>query len=147
MLPSALRGGIHLREVVDIGAVALRQRADQFFALHRPPGLGARRDGLGLGEQLLPGRPHDRIAGQRTNQQVVQLLDQPVALVLVHHEGEVEVVGGLAQQVHLLFLEQREGVAELVQDGADVAADQRDRGAGSDDAHVAELRQVALQLA
>ena len=126
MPATALRGRADLREVVDVGAVALGQRAQQRVALHGPPGLRARGDVLGLGEQLLPGRAHDRVARQRPDQQVVQLLDQPVALVLVHHEREVEVVRGLADQVDLLLLEQRERIAELVQDGADVAADQRD---------------------
>ena len=121
MAAERFRGGVDLREIVDVGAVALRQRTDQFFALDRPPGLRARSNGFGLGEQLFPGRSHDGIAGQRPDQQVVQLLDQPVALVLVDHEREVEIVGGLAQQVHLLLFEQRERVAELVQDGADVA--------------------------
>ena len=69
--------------------------------------------------------PEHAIARQRADQQLVQLLDQPVALVLVDHEREVEVVRGLADEIDLLLLEQRERVAELVQDGADVAPDQR----------------------
>ena len=93
------------------------------FAAHQ--GCACAAGVAGLREQLFPGRAHDEIARQRPDQQFVQLLDQPVALVLVHDEREVEIVGRLADQVHLLLFEQRERVAELVQDGADVAADQR----------------------
>ena len=119
-----LRGRFDFTQVVHIGAVARRECTQQGLALRGPPWLCARGHRFGLGEQLFPGGTHDGVALRWPNQQVVQLLDQAVALVLVHHEGEVEIVRRLAEQVHLLFFEQREGITQLVQDGADVAADQ-----------------------
>ncbi len=77
----------------------------------------------------------------------MQLLDQAIALVLVHHEGEVEIVGSLADEIDLLLFEQRKGITQLVQDGADVAADQRHAGAGTNDAHIREPGKITLQLA
>ncbi len=51
-------------------------------------------------------------------------MHQTVALGFVDHEGEVQVVRGLADQVDLLVLEQLEGRAQLVQDAADIVAQQ-----------------------
>ena len=76
----------------------------------------------------------------------MQLLDQAVALVLVDDEGEVQIVGRLADQVDLLLLEELEGAAELVQDGADVAPDEAHRGARADHLHAAQPREIGDQL-
>ena len=75
----------------------------------------------------------------------MQLLDQPVALVLVHHEREVQIVRSLAHEVDFLFFEELERIAELVQDSANVASHQAHRGARSYHLHAAQPRQVGDQ--
>ena len=75
----------------------------------------------------------------------MQLRNEPVTLRLVDHEGEVEVVGGLADEVDLLLLEQLERLAELVDDRADVPSQQRQRGTGTDHLDAAQPRQVRHQ--
>ena len=54
----------------------------------------------------------------------MQLMHEPLALLLVDDEREVEIVGRLAHQVDLLFLEQLERLAEAVEDRPDIAAEQ-----------------------
>ena len=77
----------------------------------------------------------------------MQLLHEPVALVLVHDEGEIQIVGGLAHQVDLLLLEEFERIAQLVQDGANIAPHETDRGARTDDLYAAQPRQIGHQRA
>ena len=76
----------------------------------------------------------------------MQLVHQPIALLLIDHEGEVQIVGRLAHQIDALFGEQLERLAELMQDGADVAPDQAHRGAGSNHLRTAQWRQIRDQL-
>ena len=54
----------------------------------------------------------------------MQLLHQPVALRLVDHEGEVQVIRGLGHQINLLILEQLESRPQFVQDPANVVTQQ-----------------------
>ena len=54
----------------------------------------------------------------------MQLLHEALALLLIDDEREIEIVGRLAHQVDLLFLEQLERVPEAVEDRPDVAAEQ-----------------------
>jgi len=71
-------------------------------------------------------------------EQLVQLLHETITLVLVHDESKVEIVCGLAHQIDLLLFEELEGIAELVQDGADVASHEAHRGTGADHLHTAQ---------
>jgi hypothetical protein len=52
----------------------------------------------------------------------MELRDQSITLRLVDHEGEVKVVGRLADQVDLVLLEQLERLAQLVDDRPDIPA-------------------------
>src|SRR5215472_13151638 len=99
-----------------------------------------------MGEELLPGGAEYPVPGYRADQQLVQLIDQAVALALVHHESEIQIVGGLSDQVDLLLLEEFEGVPELMEDGADVAPDQAHGSAGPDELYAAQARQIADQI-
>ena len=45
----------------------------------------------------------------------VQLGDEPFRLILVDHKGEVEVAGGLAQQVNALLLKQAQDGTQLME--------------------------------
>ena len=69
----------------------------------------------------------------------MQLLHQPIALRLVDHESEIQIVGGLAHEVDLVILKELERRAELVQDAANIVAEQAQRGARSEDLHAAKL--------
>ena len=119
--------------------VLLQQREELRRASCATTAPCARVSADGLREQLIPGRTQHAIARHRADQQLVQLLDQPVALVLVDDEREVQIVRGLAHQIDLLLGEQLERVAELVQDGADVAADEAHGRARPDHLHAAQL--------
>ena len=77
----------------------------------------------------------------------MQLLDEAIALALVHDEGEVQVIRRLAHQIDLLLFEELEGAAELVQDRADVAAYQAHGGARPDHLHAAQPRQAGNEFA
>ena len=70
------------------------------------------------------------------------MLHEPVGVLGVHDEREVQVVRGLRHEMDLLLLEHLEDGAELVQDRADALADERDRGAVADDRDLAELAQI-----
>ncbi len=124
----------------------LPEGREQLRALGAPPRHAGAARVLRLREQLLPGGTEHLVSRHRADQQFVQLLDQAIALVLIDHESEIQVVGGLAHQVDLLFLEELEGAAELVQDRADVAPHETHRGARSDHLHAAQMRQVGDQL-
>ncbi len=138
-------GGANHRRVVDIGTVVPLRQRQQLGAPRAPPRFSRCRRSRRWREQLLPGRAEHRAAAHRTDQALVQVVDQAVALLFVDHEGEVEVVGRLAEQVHALLREQLEGLAELLQDGADVAPDQAHRCTGPEDLRPAELGQVRQQ--
>ena len=140
------RRAAHRLEVVHEGRLRIAERPEQLRALAAPPGHARRGDLLRLGEQLLPGRTQHTVVRHRADQQLVQLLDQAIALVLVDDEGEVEVVRRLAHQVNLLLLEELEGPSELMQDGADVAPDETHRSARPDHLHATQARQVRDQL-
>ncbi len=92
-----------------------------------------------LREELLHVGPSTRSPGTGRISISWSCSTEPVALVLIHHEGEVEIVGGLADEIDLLLGEELERIAELVQDRADVAAEQADRGARPDHFHAAQL--------
>ena len=74
-----------------------------------PPRLRGRLRSLRL-VKIFPGRAHDRIPGRGTDEQLVQLRHQSVALLLVDDEREVQIVGRLADQMDTLFLEQRQRI-------------------------------------
>ena len=135
-------GRAHRLQVVHEGRLMLPERLQQLRALGAPPRHAAAGRVPRLREQLLPGGTEHLVARHRADEQLVQLLHQAVPLVLIDHEGEIQVVGGLAHQVDLLFLEELEGASQLVQDGADVAAHEAHRGARSDHLHAAQPRQV-----
>ena len=97
------------------------------------PPVARRRGAAASAEQLLPGGSEHLVRADALNQPLVQLMHQPVALRFVDHEGEVQIVRRLAHQVDLLVLEQFEGVAEFVQDAADVVTEQAQRSARSQD--------------
>src|SRR6202171_1944539 len=92
--------------------------AEQLRALATPPRRAAASRVLRPRKQLLPGRTQHLVPRHRADEQFVELLDQTVALVLVDHKSEIQVVGRLAHQVDLLFLEELEGASQLVQDRA-----------------------------
>src|SRR5882672_5620358 len=96
------------------------------------------RGGLLLREQLLPGGPQYSVRADALNQALVQLMHQAIALRLVDHEGEVQVVRSLGHQIDLLILEQFKGRSELMQDAANIVAQQAQGGAGSQDLDAAQ---------
>src|SRR5438552_14314904 len=124
------RGPLDSVEVVHEGRVTLAERAEELGPFGAPPGQ-RRAPGAVLWprEQLLPGGTENLVARHRADQQLVQLLDQTVTLVLIDHEGEVQIVGRLAHEVDLLLLEALESAAELMEDRADVASHETHRGA------------------
>ena len=73
----------------------------------------------------------------------MQLAHQPHRLLVVDDEGQVEVGGGLRHQVDGLLLERFEQRPEAVQDGADLPADERHRGARPEHPRAAELGELA----
>ena len=106
-----------------------------------PPRRSARRHGGREALDLLPGGAEHVVGRRVAHDHVVQAAHQPVALLLVHHESDVEVVRRLRDQVDALLLEQLERVAEAVQRGADTASDQAHRRARADDLDAAQLRE------
>ncbi len=75
----------------------------------------------------------------------MQFVDQPGALVAVDHEAEIEVIGSLRHQVNALFLEDLERRRQARQDRTDLAADQADGRAVTDELHVTHLFEVLNQ--
>src|SRR6185437_1786723 len=109
-------------EIVNVCRIALTEGRQEARAFLAPPWRRTRGTGLRLGEELLPGGPEYPIARHRPDEQLVELVDQPIALPLIDDEGEVEIVGRLADEVDLLLLEELERASQLVQDRADVAS-------------------------
>ena len=130
--------------IVDIGCRLIAERRQQLGAFLAPPRgqfpLAMRRR-----EQLLPGRPEHAVACNRADQQLVQLLNQPVALVFVDDEGEVQIIGSLGDEIDLLLGEELEGVSQAVQNSADVAPDETHRGARADELNAAQTLKILDQ--
>ena len=141
-----LRGARDHLQIVDVGGLLLGERREQLRTLGAPPGRGRSLARRRLREQLLPGGSEHLVARHGADEQFVELSDQAAALVLIDDEREVQIVGRLADQVDLLFLEELERAAELVQDRADVAPDQAHRGARADHLYAAQPREVGDQL-
>ena len=141
----ALHGAGGLAErigVIDVGGIALPQCGDQRLRAALPPLHGSLRPDPGLVEELFPGGPQHLVAGRRLDEQLVQLVHQAIGLAFVDDESEVQVVGGLAHEIDALLFEVFEGLAQLMQDRADVATDEAYRRAGTDDLHARQLCQV-----
>src|SRR5262249_54059479 len=95
--------GANRRRVVEVSAGALPQRAYEIPPPCAPPlhRAGGRRPRAR--EQLLPRRAEDTVRAARSDEQLVQLLDQAISLALIDHEREVQIVGRLADEVDLLL--------------------------------------------
>jgi hypothetical protein len=81
-----------LRAIVYIGAVLLEPDAQQLGAAHLPPRF-LQGGGFGRAVKFGPSRPEHRIARHRADQQIVQLLREPVALGFIHHDRKFRIVG------------------------------------------------------
>src|ERR1700761_4653073 len=95
-LAQSPRRTTHRLHVINKRCLMRAQSSEQLLALLPPPGHRAHSVALGSQENLFPRRSQHRIARYRPNQQLVELLDEPVTLALVHDKREIEVVGGLA---------------------------------------------------
>src|SRR5579872_413946 len=135
----------HGIEVVDVSRLAVTQRLENPCAFLPPPWRRPHCRQLRLREEVLPGRSEHPIARHRPDQELMELIDQPVSLTLIDDEGEVEIVGRLAHQIDLLLLEELEGAAQLMQYRADVAPDETHRGARAYHLHSAEPGEIAHQ--
>jgi len=141
------RPGPYGGEVVDVTGRAFggqRRQRRQTVAPPRP-----RPQAAGAGIELRPGRPeHGVVLGRQRaggDQGVVQARQQPLGVDLVEHEGQVEVVAGLADQVHAQAAELGQDVAQPVQQAAHAAADEGDRRARRDRPDPAERREIGAQ--
>ncbi len=118
---------------------------EQFALLLPPPGL----PGCGLGDcraiQLFPGRPQHSIVCRLADCDIVQLGNQPVALLFINDKGEIQIVGGLCQQVDLVLFEQFEGIAQLMQDRSNTPAHQADGRTRTNDFDAADLGEIRHQ--
>src|SRR5690606_40851118 len=83
--------------------------------------------------------------GAGAGQQRVQAGQHVLGQVLVDDEGEVEVVGGLRDQVHALAAELGPDIRELVQQRTHAAADQGDGGAGGDHLDPADFGEIGAK--
>jgi len=93
-------------------------------------------------KELLPGGSEHALAGHRTDQELVQLFNQALALVLIDDEGEVQIIRSLCDEIDLLLCKEFEGISQAMQDGADIAPDQAHRGARADDLHAAQTLKI-----
>ena len=73
-----------------------------------------------VGKQLRPRGAEYPIGTNALNQPLVQLLHQAIALRLVDHESEIQIIGGLSHQVDLVVLKQFKGGTHFMQDAANV---------------------------
>ena len=134
-------GTLEGRPIVHVGAAALVRDAHEFRPARPPPRRPADRRLRADPVDLLPRRTEHAIRGRVLHGELVQALHEPVTLLLVDDEGQVQVDGGLRDEVDLLLLEELERVAEAMQRRADVAPDQAHRRARSDHLHAAQARQ------
>ena len=71
----------------------------------------------------------------------MKLVHQPVALRLVDDKREIQIIGGLRDQINLLVLKQFECRSQFVQDAANILPQQTQGGAGAKDLNAAKLAQ------
>jgi len=122
----------------------IRQRVEgirefpKALALRMPPRWRMRRTAV---RDLAPARAeHARVLHRHrtaADQLRVQLRDQAFGIGFVDHEGEVEIVRRLRDQVHALASERRPDVGQAMQQRPHAATDQRDRRARRDHFHPA----------
>jgi hypothetical protein len=118
--------------IVDVGAAVLVRDTLEFHATFLPPGRPARGNHRSKAVDLLPGRSEHVIRRRVPDDHIVQPPHEPVALLFVHDESDVQVVRRLRDEIDALLLEQLERIAEAVQRRANAAADQAHGRAGSD---------------
>ena len=87
--PAAPRPRAHATcRIVDVGAVVARRRVRAAPRAACATSSAPQRSACaGWREQLLPGGPENRALAHRLDQPLVQLIDQPVALILIDHEA------------------------------------------------------------
>ena len=142
-------GAVQGLGVVDVDRPVTRGERQELGAAVPPP--LPRRPLLRLGlariaaavEQIRPGRPEDRALGLVTEEEAVKLAHQPLLLILVDEEGEVEIARRLRHQMDLHLVEHFEHRREIVEDGADASSHQRDGRGGRDQPRLAVLGEVA----
>src|SRR5258706_594670 len=116
---------------------------DEFPPLAAPPLRGRPLRSIPLAsEELAPGGAEDRAFHLVSKEEPVELAHQPLALLLVDDEGEVEVRGRLRHEMNLQLLERLQHRPELMQNGADSPPHQRERCGRSDDLRLAERREI-----
>ncbi len=130
------------RAVIDERLAVLPCHAQQIRTALVPP-LPRRDFRLGgRAVQLFPGGSQHAIEAHLADRNLVQTPDEPISLLLVDDERDVEIVRGLGHEIDLLLFEELERFAETVEDRPDVAAHETDCGARSDDLHATQLRQI-----
>ena len=136
-----------LVEAVDVARCRACAEFEQGLALAPPP--GRRSHGRGTVGEFAPARPEHRGVVDAhdlgTDQQGVQARNQRIDQALVDDEGQVEVVRGLRNQMHVKCAKLREHGRKPVQHRAHAAADQGDRRARRDHLDPAERLEVGAQ--
>ena len=95
---------------------------------------------IGTEQEAQVRRAQHAVGGHLANRNLVQARDQPVAVRLVDHERDVEIVRGLRDKINLLLFEQFERVAQSMQDCSDVSTNEADCSARANHLHAANLR-------
>ena len=138
--------GAHRFQVIDIGRAIGRAEIEQGLTLLAPPGARAGR--LGAGQvlaDLAPGRTEGLVHRFGLDQLVVQAAAERLALVAIHHHGEIEVIRGLGDETHRIVGEGLHGRAELGEQGAHAPADHGHGGAILDQGDPGDLGEVIFQ--
>ena len=140
--------GAHHVQVVDVARCARLRQRQQVPARSgcAPPAHAAMAHGP---VDLAPtGSEHAGLVGRHgtaVDQGLVQQRQHALGIGLVDHEGQVEVVGRLRDQVHAFAAEHGPDIGQLVQQRAHAAPDQGDGRAWRDHLHPADLGQVGRQ--
>ncbi len=139
----------HRGQVIDVAWRGCGTDFEQLLAALLTPPRCRRRQHLTAAVQGLPAGTEQRavVRAQRAcrDQQFMQMRQQFVHHILIHHKGEIEVVGRLRNHVHAQLAELSEHARERMQHGAHAAANQRDRRTRRNHFHTAHLGQVAGQ--
>ncbi len=142
-----LRLRAHLIEAVDVTRACLLRQFQQSLSLPAPPGRLPTR-GLHLRQFAPTGSEHATVGDTHDiglDQQCMQARNQRIDHAFIDHEGEVEIVGRLRDEVHIQGTELGQNRRQAVQHRAHAATDQGDGGARRDDLDPATGFQIGAQ--
>src|SRR5690348_9789578 len=92
---------------------------EQRVATLLPPIVRVRQRLFFLAVELFPSRAEHSVRSHLADRDFMQTRHETVALLLVDHERDVEIVRSLRDEINLLLFEQFERVAESMQDRSD----------------------------